>query len=143
MSKTAGQGKDEVAALVDFFRKNRRAFLSPEVKEAEVRQQLIDPLFIALGWNVRNEDPGRVAPQNREVVLEASLDDEGHRRAPDYAFRIGLTPKFYAEAKKALPLSVWVKFPAPGPRATGRVLRGGSKSPGGIGSCCGIPGCGL
>jgi hypothetical protein len=34
------------------------------------------------------------------VIPEESLEVEGHRRAPDYAFRVGQTPKFYAEAKK-------------------------------------------
>ncbi|MBN1518246.1 N-6 DNA methylase [Candidatus Sumerlaeota bacterium] len=53
-----------------------------------------------MGWNVRNEGPERVAPQNREVVIEPSLEVEGNRKSPDYAFRIGHTPKFYVEAKK-------------------------------------------
>ena len=41
-----------------------------------------------------------VAPQNREVIPQEKLDDEGHSKSPDYAFRARLTPKFYAEAKK-------------------------------------------
>jgi hypothetical protein len=40
------------------------------------------------------------APQYREVIPEDSLDVEGHQKAPDYTFRVGQTPKFYAEAKK-------------------------------------------
>ena len=98
MSKTFEQGRAEVTALCDYFTKNRDAFLAPGVKEAHVRQSLIDPFFEALGWNVSNNPP--VAPQYREVIPEDSLDVEGHQKAPDYTFRVGTLPKFYAEAKK-------------------------------------------
>ena len=59
---------------------------------------LIDPFFEALGWDVRSA--AMVAPQYREVILEDSLDVEGQQKAPDYTFRVGTLPKFYAEAKK-------------------------------------------
>jgi predicted type IV restriction endonuclease len=98
MSKTLEQGKEEVAKLCQYFTRNRRAFLGPGVNEAHVRQSLIDPLFEALGWDVRNT--AMIAPQYREVIPEDSLDVEGHQKAPDYAFRVGTQAKFYAEAKK-------------------------------------------
>ena len=98
MTKTFEQGKDEIAKKVDYFRTNCEAFRDPRVKEADVRQSLIDPLFEALGWDVCNT--AMVAPQYREVVPEASIEDEGRQKKPDYAFRVGQTPKFYAEAKK-------------------------------------------
>jgi len=98
MSKTFEQGKDEVAGLCDYFAKNRAPFSAPGMKEARVRQDLIDPLFRALGWDVGNA--GRVAPQYCEVVVEDSLDVEGQQKAPDYTFRVGTLPKFYVEAKK-------------------------------------------
>ncbi len=40
------------------------------------------------------------APQYREVIPEDSLDVEGQQKAPDYTFRVGSLPKFYAEAKR-------------------------------------------
>ena len=98
MSKAFEQGKAEVAALCDYFAKNRAAFCAPGRKEAHVRQDLIDPLFRALGWDVGNA--ARVAPQYCEVVVEDSLDVEGQQKAPDYTFRVGTLPKFYTEAKK-------------------------------------------
>ena len=98
MSKTFDQGKEEVAKLCRYFATNRQAFLVSGVKEAHVRQSLIDPLFESLGWDVRNT--AMTAPQYREVIPEDSLDVEGHQKAPDYAFRVGTLPKFYAEAKK-------------------------------------------
>lgn len=98
MSKTFDQGKDEIAKLCRYFATNKQSFLAPSVKEAHVRQSLIDPFFEALGWDVRNT--AMVAPQYREVIPEDSLDIEGQQKAPDYAFRVGPLPKFYAEAKK-------------------------------------------
>ncbi len=98
MSKTFEQGRDEIIRLCRYFATNRQSLLAPGVKEAHVRQMLIDPFFEALGWDVRNE--ARVAPQYREVVVEDSLDVEGEQKAPDYAFRVGTLVKFYAEAKK-------------------------------------------
>jgi hypothetical protein len=98
MSKDFEQGKAEVAALCDHFARNREAFRAPGRKEAHVRQDLIDPFFRALGWDVGNA--ARVAPQYCEVVVEDSLDVEGQRKAPDYTFRVGTLPKFYVEAKK-------------------------------------------
>jgi len=98
MSKTFDQGKDEVAKLCRFFATNQQGFHSPGVKEAHIRQQLIDPFFVSLGWDVRNET--MTAPQYREVVPEDSLEIEGQQKAPDYTFRVGSQPKFFAEAKK-------------------------------------------
>jgi len=98
MSKTIDQAKEEVSKLCRYFATNREAFLASGVKEAHVRQSLIDPLFEALGWDVRNKAMN--APQYREVIPEDSLEVEGQQKAPDYTFRVGSLPKFYAEAKK-------------------------------------------
>jgi hypothetical protein len=98
MSKTIDQGKDEVAKLCRYFTTNRLPFLAAGVKEAHIRQTLIDPLLEALGWDVRNK--AMAAPQYREVIPEDSLDVEGQQKAPDYTFRVGTLPKFYIEAKK-------------------------------------------
>jgi hypothetical protein len=98
MGKTFASGKDEVARLSRYFAENQREFLVPGMKEAHVRQVLIDPFFEALGWDVRNST--MAAPQYREVIPEDSLEIEGHLKAPDYSFRVGTLPKFYVEAKK-------------------------------------------
>ena len=98
MGKTFEQGKDEVAKLCKYFETNHRKYLEAGVKEAHVRQSLIDPFFQALGWDVNNS--AMVAPQYREVIPEDSLEVEGQQKAPDYTFRVGTLPKFYAEAKK-------------------------------------------
>jgi adenine-specific DNA-methyltransferase len=98
MSKTFDQGKEEVAKLCKYFATNKQSFLGAGIKEAHIRQSLIDPFFEALGWDVRNT--AMAAPQYREVIPEDSLDVEGHQKAPDYTFRVGNLPKFFTEAKK-------------------------------------------
>ena len=98
MSKTFDQSKDEIARLCQYFTTNRKPFLASGVKEAHIRQSLIDPFFEILGWDMRNA--AMVTPQFREVVTEDSLDIEGQQKAPDYTFRLGTLPKYYVEAKK-------------------------------------------
>lgn len=46
---------DRVAELVNRFRENETVYRSPSYKEAHIRQDFIDPLFLALGWDLRNE----------------------------------------------------------------------------------------
>jgi hypothetical protein len=87
------------------FGRNLDSYLNPDYKEAQVRQEFIDPLFAALGWDVRN-DQG-YAEAYKDVVHEDSLRIAGVGvKAPDYSFRIGGTRKFFVEAKKP---SVYLK----------------------------------
>jgi len=98
MATACEQGKEGIAGLVEHFRSNREFFFSPDYREVQARQEFIDPFFVALGWDVRSER--RVAPQYREVISEEPVEIEGHKKAPDYVFRVGQTPKFFVEAKK-------------------------------------------
>ena len=87
------------------FGRNLDSYLNADYKEAQVRQEFIDPLFAALGWDVRN-DQG-YAEAYKDVVHEDSLRIAGVGvKAPDYSFRIGGTRKFFVEAKKP---SVYLK----------------------------------
>ncbi len=90
--------KDEIARLVKHFATNKAMYVAPAYKEAHARQEFIDPLFVALNWDVHNYQ--QAAPDYREVILEDSLDIEGQKKAPDYAFRVGRERKFFGEAKK-------------------------------------------
>ena len=49
MDKTYNQGKDEIAKLCKYFSTNKKSFLAAGIKEAHIRQSLIDPFFEALG----------------------------------------------------------------------------------------------
>ena len=63
-----------------------------------MRQEFLNPFFKALGWDVNNEQG--YAEAYKDVIIEDSLEVEGAAKAPDYAFRIGGTRKFFVEAKK-------------------------------------------
>ncbi len=87
MPPTFEQSKDAIAQLVKHFATNRDAYRAPAYKEAHARQEFIDPLFVALGWDVHNTE--RAAPDSRQAVMEDTLEIEGQKKAPDYVFRIG------------------------------------------------------
>ena len=84
--------------LVNRFRDSRELYRSGRYNEAQLRLEFLNPFFEALGWDMVNRS--NFAPQYREVIHEDSLEVEGSAKAPDYAFRIGTTRKFFVEAKK-------------------------------------------
>lgn len=98
MPKTFEQSLDEIARLTQFYRTNHAAFLSPNTLEADARQSLIDPFFVALDWDVHNTEGAML--KYRPVLFEESREIQGTRKAPDYTFRVGGESKFFAEAKK-------------------------------------------
>ncbi len=87
-----------IHSLVNRFRDSRELYRSGRYNEAQLRQEFLNPFFEALGWDMVNRS--NFAPQYREVIHEDSLEDNGSLKAPDYAFRIGTTRKFFVEAKK-------------------------------------------
>jgi hypothetical protein len=99
MLRTFESGKDEVAQLIKHFRLNYDLYHADNYKEAQARQDLIDPFFMALGWDVRYENK-TIAPDRREVILEQSQEMEGANKQSDYAFRFGKETQFFVEAKK-------------------------------------------
>ncbi len=88
----------EIAALVETFAANEADYTAPEFKEAQVRQQFIDPFFAVLGWDVANT--AGYAEAYKEVMHEDALKIGGETKAPDYSFRVGGNRKFFVEAKK-------------------------------------------
>ena len=89
---------DSIKRLVDHFDQNHSSYLSPHYKEAQLRQDFLNPFFIALGWDLYNEN--NFAEAYRDVIIESSVEVEGAAKAPDYSFRIGGNRKFFVEAKK-------------------------------------------
>src|SRR5215208_5599094 len=93
-----------VHRLVDRFEEDRKTYLSTAYKEEWIRQDFVNPLFEALGWDVANRRGVPVSP-HREVVPEerlkgSSVNGSRSTTAPDYAFRLGGARKFFVEAKK-------------------------------------------
>lgn len=87
-----------VLELVERFDRDKPAYKSALYNETQTRQEFIDPLFEALGWDIGNR--GGAAAAFREVVLEYSMKIGDKTKAPDYLFQLGGTPKFFVEAKK-------------------------------------------
>ena len=88
----------EVSELIERFDRNREAYLSNEYNEAQVRLELINPFFKALGWDMYNE--AGYAEAYKDVVHEDAIKIGGVTKAPDYAFRIGGVRKYFVEAKR-------------------------------------------
>src|SRR6266545_1412663 len=89
---------DIVKSLVDRFEQHRDAYRSGRYNETQLRREFLDPFFEALGWDIFNKQS--YAEMYKDVIHEDSLEIEGENKAPDYAFRIGGTRKFFVEAKK-------------------------------------------
>ncbi|MGE3107185.1 MAG: N-6 DNA methylase [Phycisphaerales bacterium] len=91
-----------IADLVANFRAHIKAYKSKDTKEAEIRQQFLDPFWRALGWDVG--DTKGVGPTESEVIIEKNVEtvDSGglRSRRPDYLFRLGGFARFILEAKK-------------------------------------------
>jgi type I restriction and modification enzyme subunit R-like protein/N-6 DNA methylase len=89
---------DVVLELIERFDRNRDTYRQAGYKEAQLRQEFIDPLFEALGWDMSNK--GGYAEAYKDVIHEDSLKIGGETKAPDYCLRVGGTRKFFIEAKK-------------------------------------------
>ena len=87
----------EIKKLVERFREDRGVYCSSAYNETQARHEFIDPLFKALGWDVDNEQG--YAEAYKEVIHEDAIKVGGATKAPDYAFRIGGTRKFFVEVK--------------------------------------------
>lgn len=89
--------------LIETFKANEAHYLSPSYVEARVRQDFIDKLFTALGWDVLHDFQKN--PFEQEVKVEKPQRQEGHQaqKRADYAFYLAPDFKkvqFFVEAKK-------------------------------------------
>jgi hypothetical protein len=87
-----------IVELVERFTRNRASYTASGYKEAHVRKEFLDPFFEALGWDMQNR--AGYAEAYKDVVHEDAIKVGGSTKAPDYAFRIGGTRKFFVEAKQ-------------------------------------------
>ncbi|MCE7030704.1 type I restriction enzyme HsdR N-terminal domain-containing protein [Jiella avicenniae] len=87
-----------IVDLVERFESHKDAYKAPTYNETQLRREFVDPLCKALGWDIDNEQGW--AEAYKDVVHEDAIKIGGNTKAPDYAFRIGGTRKFFLEAKK-------------------------------------------
>ena len=85
--------KEILLPLIRKFEKDKHHYLSKDYLEAQVRQDFINPMFEALGWDIENKKS--LSPFDRDVILEKG-ETTGR---PDYNFRIAGATKFFIEAK--------------------------------------------
>jgi type I restriction-modification system DNA methylase subunit len=87
-----------IRQLVERYKDNSASYHSSVYNETQARREFIDPLFKALGWDMDNVEG--YAEAYKDVIHEDAIKVGGATKAPDYAFRIGGTRKFFVEAKK-------------------------------------------
>lgn len=71
MSTQRTTAKSSIEKLVRYFEQNIYQLKSPNFNETQARQQLIDPFFEALGWDVRNQQMNPMYLQ--EVIPEGRV----------------------------------------------------------------------
>jgi hypothetical protein len=71
MAQSRPEARLEIEKLVRYFADNIHQLKAPSFNEAQARQQLIDPFFEALGWDVRNRQ--MLAPYRLEVIPEGRV----------------------------------------------------------------------
>ncbi len=79
-----------IKELVDRYRELQENGELKRYNEAETKTKFIEPLFEALGWNIRG-----IRKSNDKVTLEEKIS----KGRVDYGFWLNDTPKFYLEAK--------------------------------------------
>ncbi|HLE90539.1 MAG TPA: type I restriction endonuclease, partial [Anaerolineales bacterium] len=89
---------ENIRQLVNRFEEHLDAYRSGKYNETQLRNEFLNPFFEALGWDVLNKEGN--AEEYKHVIHEDSLEVEGVKKAPDYAFKIGKERKFFVEAKK-------------------------------------------
>jgi type I restriction-modification system DNA methylase subunit len=89
---------DSIKELVERFDLHRDAYRVGRYNETQLRNEFLNPFFGALGWDVLNKLG--YSEENKHVIHEDSLEIEGMKKAPDYAFKVGKERKFFVEAKK-------------------------------------------
>ena len=89
---------ESIKQLVARFEEQLADYKSGRYNETQVRNDFLDPLFEALGWDVNNHK--NYSEKFREVIKEASVEVDGTAKAADYAFQSGGNAHFLLEAKK-------------------------------------------
>ncbi len=88
-----------IRELVDRFDAHKETYRSSQYNEAQLREEFLNPFFVALGWDMYNEKG--YADAYKEVIHEDALKIGGRTKAPDYCLRAGGGVRsLFVEAKK-------------------------------------------
>lgn len=83
------KAKEEIKRLVEKYERIANSGKLKSYNEERTKNEFIEPLFEALGWDLRN----------REHDDEVTKEEKVSKGRVDYAFRINGIPKFFVEAK--------------------------------------------
>lgn len=72
--------QEELAHLVARFSKDVRAYTGPDYSEARLRDDFLNPLFAALGWDISNR--AGLIQSKREVEIESRTRVGSSRKTP-------------------------------------------------------------
>ncbi len=92
--------KEGMKKLVDLYESNREEYLKKTYNETQVRTDFINSFLEIMGWDVSNKE--RQLHFFRDVVQEESIeiDEEKHKKKPDYTLRLNASRVLFVEAKK-------------------------------------------
>ena len=93
-----GQFATDLGRLAAKFDKEFKAITAPGYPEARLRDDYLNPLLRALGWDLENA--AALIQSQREVEIESRTDIEGRAKRADYLFRTDARARFVCEAKK-------------------------------------------
>jgi len=83
--------KQEIALLIGNYNRLVQENQVDKFNEGQTKSDFIEPLFEALGWDVRNK--------NHPSSLEVTREEKVSKGRVDYGFRLNGIVKFYLEAK--------------------------------------------
>ena len=88
----------ELSRLVAKFEREIHEVKSANYSEARLREDYLNPLFTALGWD--RENHAGLVQAKREIEIESRTDIAGRAKRADYLFRTDGHDRFICEAKK-------------------------------------------
>jgi hypothetical protein len=84
---TKDEARQRIAELVEKYTFQADVYERPDYNEIQCREDFINPLFTALGWDIENKE--QAFHTYRSVRLEHRLVGDGSRRSLDYSFWLG------------------------------------------------------
>ena len=97
-SATFTSFEKELNRLVVAFERDLAEFKGPDYSEAKLRDDFLNPISRALGWDLENQ--AGLIQQEREVEVESRTEIQGRHKRADYMFRADKRDRFVCEAKK-------------------------------------------
>lgn len=93
----------QLESLILDFKSQLPTFKKSSYKEAQLRNDFLNPLLKSFGWDVENEEQKNQFLRTvvQEETIEVEEDDKLTKKNPDYTLRILGNRKLFVEAKKS------------------------------------------